>query len=131
MSGTVKAIEPHRTVVGDNVMSVVIENDGQYEEVDYGACKPLLPIIQKKKSYRKYRRPVLSVWAVQASPAHVKLSPKEPDKIDYVIVNGAECEPYLTSDYRRMIEEPQKVIDGLRCELALFDNAKGHYRDRE
>ena len=58
-------------------------------------------------------------------PAHVKLSPKEPDKIDYVIVNGAECEPYLTSDYRRMIEEPQNVIDGLRCELALFDNAKG------
>ena len=58
-------------------------------------------------------------------PTHVKLSPKEPDKIEYVIGNCAECEPYLTSDYRRMLEEPQKVIDGLKCILALFDNAKG------
>ena len=36
-------------------------------------------------------------------PTHVKLSPKEPEKIDYVIANCAECEPYLTSDYRRML----------------------------
>ena len=36
-------------------------------------------------------------------PTHVKLAPKEPDKIEYVLVNGAECEPYLTSDYRRML----------------------------
>ena len=34
-------------------------------------------------------------------PTHVKLAPKDPSKIDYVIVNGAECEPYLTSDYLR------------------------------
>ena len=43
-------------------------------------------------------------------PTHVKLSPKEPEKIDYIIANCAECEPYLTSDYRRMIEEPEKIV---------------------
>ena len=58
-------------------------------------------------------------------PTHVKLSPKEPDKIDYVIANCAECEPYLTSDYRRMMEEPHKLIEGLKIILQLFDNAKG------
>ena len=58
-------------------------------------------------------------------PTHVKLSPKEPDKIEYVIANCAECEPYLTSDYRRMLEEPEKLIEGLKCVLRLFDNAKG------
>ena len=58
-------------------------------------------------------------------PTHVKLSPKEPDKIEYVLVNGAECEPYLTSDYRRMMDYPDEVIGGLKCMLKLFDNAKG------
>ena len=41
-------------------------------------------------------------------PTNVKLTPKNPDEIDYIIVNGAECEPYLTSDYRRLIEESDK-----------------------
>lgn len=58
-------------------------------------------------------------------PTHVKLAPKEPDKIDYCIANCAECEPYLTSDYRRMIEEPEKLVEGLKIILRLFDNAKG------
>lgn len=58
-------------------------------------------------------------------PTHVKLSPKDPDKIDYVIANCAECEPYLTSDYRRMMEEPDKLIGGLKIILKLFDNAHG------
>ena len=38
---------------------------------------------------------------------------------------GAECEPYLTSDYRRMLEEPEKLVEGLKVILQLFDNAKG------
>lgn len=58
-------------------------------------------------------------------PTQVKLSPKDPDKIEYILVNGAECEPYITSDYRRMMDEPQKVVDGLRIVLTLFEHAKG------
>ena len=46
-------------------------------------------------------------------------------QFDYVIVNGAECEPYLTSDYRMMMEEPEKIVGGLKVILSLFDNAKG------
>ena len=58
-------------------------------------------------------------------PTHVKLSPREPEKIDYIIANCAECEPYLTSDYRRMLEEPEKLVGGLRIILQLFPNASG------
>ena len=58
-------------------------------------------------------------------PTFIKLSPKEPEKIEYVIANCAECEPYLTSDYRRMIEEPEKLVEGLKISLRLFDNARG------
>lgn len=124
VSGTVKAIEPRRTVVGDNVNAIVIENDGQYEEVDYGICKPLEEH-SKEEIIEKIKEAGVVGMGGAGFPTHVKLSPKEPDKIDYVIVNCAECEPYLTSDYRRMIEEPERVIGGLKCVLALFDHATG------
>jgi len=55
----------------------------------------------------------------------VKLSPKEPEKIDYIIANCAECEPYITADYRRMLETPEELVSGMRVVLSLFDNAKG------
>lgn len=124
VSGTVKAIEPRRVTVGDNVNAIVIENDGRYEEVSYGSCKPLEEQT-KEEIIKKVQEAGVVGMGGAGFPTHVKLSPKEPDKIEYVIANCAECEPYLTSDYRRMIEEPQKVIDGLKCVLALFDNAKG------
>lgn len=47
-------------------------------------------------------------------PTHVKLSPKEPDKIEFIIANCAECEPYLTADYRRMLENPEELIGGMK-----------------
>jgi Na+-translocating ferredoxin:NAD+ oxidoreductase subunit D len=56
---------------------------------------------------------------------HVKLSPKEPEKIEYIIANCAECEPYLTADYRRMIENPEDLVAGMKIILQLFDHAKG------
>ena len=58
-------------------------------------------------------------------PTNVKLSPKNPEGIDYIIVNGAECEPYLTSDYRRLLEESDKIVQGLKVALSIFDHAKG------
>lgn len=124
VSGTVKAIEKRRVTVGDNVNAIVIENDGKYEEVNYGKCKPLEELT-KEEIVKKVQEAGVVGMGGAGFPTHVKLSPKEPDKIEFVIANCAECEPYLTSDYRRMIEEPQKVIDGLKCVLALFDNAKG------
>ena len=58
-------------------------------------------------------------------PTHVKLSPKEPEKIDYIIANCAECEPYITADYRRMLENTEELVSGMRVVLSLFENAKG------
>ncbi|MCH5281676.1 MAG: electron transport complex subunit RsxC [Lachnospiraceae bacterium] len=124
VSGTVKAIEKRRVTVGDSVDAIIIENDGKYEEVDYGICKPLEEQT-KEEIVKKVQEAGVVGMGGAGFPTHVKLSPKEPDKIEYVIGNCAECEPYLTSDYRRMLEEPEKVIDGLKCVLALFDHAKG------
>ncbi|MBQ4531049.1 MAG: electron transport complex subunit RsxC [Lachnospiraceae bacterium] len=124
VSGTVKAIEPRRVSVGDKVMSIVIENDGQYESVEYPKHKPYKDLT--KDEIREIIKEAGIVGMGGAGfPTHVKLSPKEPEKIEYVIANCAECEPYLTSDYRRMLEEPEKLVEGMKIILQLFDNAKG------
>ena len=124
VSGTVKAIEPRRVVTGDQVMSIVIENDGLYEEVTYPEPKPLEEMTREEIIECIKEAGVVGMGGA-GFPTHVKLSVKEPEKIDYVIANCAECEPYLTSDYRRMMEEPEKLIEGLKVSLALFPNAKG------
>jgi len=124
VSGTVKAVEPCRVVSGDMVMSIVVENDGLYEEISMAACTEPEKL-SSEEIIHKIREAGIVGMGGAGFPTHVKLSPKEPDKIDYVIVNCAECEPYLTSDYRRMMEEPEKVVGGLKILLQLFKNAKG------
>lgn len=124
VSGTVKAIEPHRVVTGDNVMSIVIENDGLYEEVEYPHVKPPEEM-SKEEIVERIKEAGIVGMGGAGFPTFIKLSPKEPEKIEYVIANCAECEPYLTSDYRRMMEEPEKLVEGLKISLRLFDNARG------
>lgn len=124
VSGTVKAIEPHRVVTGDSIMSIIIEDDGLYEEVEYPVRKPFEDMT-KQEIIECVKEAGIVGMGGAGFPTHVKLSPKEPEKIEYVIANCAECEPYLTSDYRRMIEEPEKLVQGLKISLSLFDNARG------
>ena len=107
VSGTVKAIEPRRVVTGDSVMSIIIENDGLYEEVEYPERKPLEEMTREEIIECVKEAGIVGMGGA-GFPTFIKLSPKEPEKIDYVIANCAECEPYLTSDYRRMLEEPEK-----------------------
>lgn len=124
VSGTVKAIEPHRVVTGDNIMSIVIDNDEKYDEVEFTGVDSA-DSLTKDQIIEKIKEAGIVGMGGAGFPTHVKLSPKEPDKIEYVIANCAECEPYLTSDYRRMIEEPHKLVEGLKIILRLFDNAMG------
>ncbi len=124
VSGTVKAIEPRRVVTGDKVMSIIVENDGLYEETEYPQAKPLEQMTREEIIECIKEAGVVGMGGA-GFPTHVKLSVKNPEKIDYVIANCAECEPYLTSDYRRMLEEPEKLVEGLKVSLALFPNAKG------
>ena len=124
VSGTVKAIEPRRVTVGDMVKSIVIESDGEMKEVEYTETKDSSSLSNEEIIGKIKEAGVVGMGGA-GFPTHVKLSPKEPDKIEYIIANCAECEPYLTSDYRRMIEQPEKLIAGMRVVLQLFPNAKG------
>ncbi len=124
VSGTVKTIEPRRVAAGDLLMSIVVENDGLYEEIGFYPQAPLEKM-SREEIIDVIREAGIVGMGGAGFPTHVKLSPKDPKKIDYVIANCAECEPYLTSDYRRMLEEPEKLIGGLRIILGLFENAQG------
>ncbi len=124
VSGTVKAIEPRRVVTGDGVMSIVIENDQEYKEVIFEQPKPV-EILLKEDILKLIQEAGVVGMGGAGFPTHVKLAPKDPDKIDFVIINCAECEPYLTSDYRRMMEKPEKLVEGLKIILRLFDHARG------
>lgn len=124
VSGTVKAIEKHLIVTGDRVESIIIDNDDLYEEAP---CLPHKPIedMTKEDILTLVKEAGIVGMGGAGFPTHVKLAPKEPDKINYVIANCAECEPYLTSDYRRMLENPDMLVAGLKIILLLFDHAKG------
>jgi electron transport complex protein RnfC len=123
VSGTVKAIEPRRVVTGDSIVSIIVENDEKYEEMEYSAIDSYQELTKEEIVGRIKEAGVVGMGGA-GFPTFIKLSPGEPEKIDYIIANCAECEPYLTSDYRRMIEEPEKIVEGLKIILSLFDNAR-------
>lgn len=124
VSGTVKAIEPHFNPTGSKVNCIVVENDGEYQEVEYAPAKPLDELTKEEILNLIGEAGIVGMGGA-GFPTKVKLSPKEPEKIEYVIANCAECEPYITADYRRMVENPEELVSGMKVVLKLFDNAKG------
>ena len=124
ISGTVKAIEERLLVNGGKAECIIIENDGRFEEIE--AEKPKKPEeLSKEEIVNLVRKAGIVGMGGAGFPTSVKLSPKNAEDIDYIIVNGSECEPYLTSDYRRMIESPEILISGLKVMLKIFNKAKG------
>lgn len=125
VSGKVKAIEKRLTVSGTMCESIVVENDGQFRTIEgFGAKRDYTKL--SKEEIRQYVKAAGIVGMGGAGfPTHIKLTPKRDEAIDYVIVNGAECEPYLTSDYRMMLEESEKLVAGLKIMLQLFEKAQG------
>lgn len=124
VSGTVKAIEPRHVATGDLVNSIIIENDGEMKETDFHGVEDVASL-SKEQIIEKVEEAGVVGMGGAGFPTHVKLSPKEPDKIEFIIANCAECEPYLTADYRRMLENPEELIGGMKIVLRLFDHAKG------
>lgn len=124
VSGVVKGVEKRLTATGNTVDSILLENDGLYEQAEF--VPAVLEELSREDILKRIQEGGVVGMGGAGFPTHVKLSPKDPQSIEYVLVNGAECEPYLTSDYRRMLESPEMVVGGLRVMLALFENAQGY-----
>ncbi len=125
VSGKVIAVEqrPH-TGLG-TAMSVVIENDFQDT-----VSESVQPIDIEKLSAKELIEAVKQAGIVGMGgatfPTFIKLSPPEGKKADCVILNGAECEPFLTADHRMMLEHPDDMIDGLKIMMKILDVKQGY-----
>ncbi|MBQ9736807.1 MAG: electron transport complex subunit RsxC [Clostridia bacterium] len=125
VSGTVVAIEPRLHPLGTSVMSVVVENDG-LNECSHDMKKHSMDEVNSKDIADIVREAGIVGMGGAAFPTHIKLTTSEDSPIKYVIVNGAECEPYLTSDHREMVEDPQEIIDGLKLTMKVFGLNEGY-----
>ena len=124
VSGTVKAIEPRMAFTGAMEMSIVIESDGKYTPAP--SLHEALGRKPKPADYVKLIRESGLVGLGGACfPTHVKLSPPKDKPIDHIIINAAECEPFLTCDNRLMIDSPDEILKGLEYVLEIFPNAEG------
>ncbi|MCI8374022.1 MAG: electron transport complex subunit RsxC [Lachnospiraceae bacterium] len=124
VSGTVTAIEPRMTVSGNPVLSIIVENDNRYERMPIENFRPWQELEPGDRILQIQKAGIVGMGGA-GFPTHVKLAVKNPKKIRTVIVNCSECEPYLTSDYRRMVENPEWLVMGLKMILSLFDRAVG------
>jgi len=126
VSGTVKEIRPHLTVGGAMVNSVIIENDGEFLECDNMDPRSNFEEVPKEELLKIIREAGVVGLGGAGFPTHVKLSPPPDKHVDTVIINGCECEPYLTTDNRLMIEESEQLVLGLQIILKIVETAKGY-----
>jgi len=114
VSGVVKSIEPFHHPLGKKLDTIIIENDGEERFSSELTAVENWQSLSPKDIIDIAKSAGLAGMGGATFPTHVKLSPPEGKKIDTVILNGAECEPYLTADYRLMLEFPDEIIEGMK-----------------
>ncbi len=124
VSGKVIAIGEFPTAMGRPAEAVVIENDGKEEWAELKE-DPAFMDLPPEQIKEKIKAAGIVGMGGATFPTAVKLSPPKEKTVDVVIVNGAECEPYLTADHRLMVERPSDVINGLRLIMRSLGVKKG------
>jgi Na+-translocating ferredoxin:NAD+ oxidoreductase subunit C len=126
VSGTVKEVSPQLHPNGTKVVSVVVENDNLYEEVSTMVPRNDYAKLSKEELLKIIQEAGIVGMGGACFPTHVKLAPPPDKKIDHIIVNAAECEPYLTCDHRLMLENSKEIVEGLKIVLQMFPGVKGY-----
>ncbi|MBI5409193.1 MAG: electron transport complex subunit RsxC [Nitrospirae bacterium] len=125
ISGKVIAIADFPTPVGRLVNSIVIESDGKDEAIAFNETTNYMSLSADEIKAKIKDAGIVGMGGA-AFPTNVKLSPPKEKPIDTVILNGAECEPYLTADHRLMVEHPKEVIEGLKLIMKALGVNEGH-----
>jgi len=111
--GTVKKIEILNSANGRKTKTIIIETKEQEQTQEFTRNSLQLENIQSEEIIKKIQSAGIVGMGGAAFPTHVKLQPPSDKKIDFLLINGAECEPYLTCDYRIMMEETDRLIGGI------------------
>lgn len=123
VSGTVKGIEKQRNMMRGEDTLVVIESDGKQElaeDIKVPEANDL------KEFVAEVRKSGLVGLGGASFPTHIKYNPPNIDEVDTLIVNAAECEPFITSDHRAMLEDAQDIIDGMKLIMKHLDLKVGY-----
>jgi len=125
VSGEVLDISPTPHLLGNEVQSIIIQNDFKDEKVSgYGETRDYSKLEAKELIAIIQENGVVGMGGA-TFPTHVKLSPPPEKKIDKLIVNGAECEPFLTADHRALLENTEEIINGLRITMRILGVERG------
>ncbi len=120
-SGKIKKIDQHPHSCGKFVKTVFIESDGKEEWAEgLNTAEMDFKKISLEDRLTKVKDAGIVGMGGAGFPTHVKLSPPKDKKIDVLILNGAECEPYLTADHRLMLERPDEILKGLSIIASFF-----------
>ena len=125
MSGKVIGIEEHE-LPGGRGMCIIIENDFKDEIYENVIPNKDIENLTKEEIVNIVKEAGIVGMGGATFPTHVKISPPQGKNIDTVILNGAECEPYLTADHRLMLENPEDVVYGLYILMKALDVKKGY-----
>lgn len=125
VSGTVKAVEMRPTAAGNLGQAIVIASDGQNTLAEGVGVKTDYNALSNQEILDKVKAAGIVGMGGAGFPTHVKLTVKEPEKINYIIANGAECEPYITCDDQLMRSCSAEIVEGLEIILRLFPKAVG------
>ena len=125
VSGTVKAVEMRPTAAGGMGQAIVITSDGENTLAEGIGVKTDYKKLTNQEILDKVKAAGIVGMGGAGFPTHVKLTVKEPEKIRYIIANGAECEPYITCDDQLMRTCPGEIVEGLEIILRLFPQAVG------
>ena len=121
VSGTVTAMTELLLPGGRTTRAVVIDADG--EQTVHESVRP--PVVNNREDFlRAVRASGLVGLGGAGFPTHIKLNPKDPDAIDTVIINAAECEPYITADYRECMENSWDIVSGVQTVMEFLDAAR-------
>jgi len=126
VSGKVKAIEEHPVYQGMSFLCVVVENDGREKWAEGLNRRCDTSSISPKEIVDAVRAAGVVGMGGATFPTHVKLTPPDNVKIDAVILNGAECEPYSTCDHRLMVESPETIMEGLLLAMRAVGAGRGY-----
>ena len=120
VSGIVKEFVTKRTAIGSRASHIVIENDGLYEE---SFLDPLAELTPDSVKAHIAEAGIVGMGGA-TFPTHVKLSPRTP--VDTLIINAAECEPYITCDYRLCLEKPEEIFEGVKALMIALGVKKAY-----
>ncbi|NLL48049.1 MAG: electron transport complex subunit RsxC [Firmicutes bacterium] len=121
VSGEVIAVEERPLVSGAKALSVVIGNDGKDERVQFESGD--LQTMSPDTIRQRVKAAGIVGMGGAGFPTHIKLNPPKP--VDTVLINGAECEPYLTCDHRLMVERAPEMVGGLLAIMKASGATRG------